>query len=59
MRVLHIGKFFAPFAGGIENFMLDLLRACSAEGVAQACLVHEAPGQAHARSHGRCGDTAS
>lgn len=45
MRVLHVGKFFAPFAGGIENFMLDLLRACDAEGVAQACLVHEAPGQ--------------
>jgi len=44
MRVLHIGKFFAPFAGGIENFMLDLLRACHAEGVSQACLVHEAPG---------------
>ena len=45
MRVLHVGKFFAPFAGGIENFMLDLLRACHAEGVSQACLVHEAPGQ--------------
>ena len=45
MRVLHVGKFFAPFAGGIENFMLDLLRACGAEGVRQACLVHEAPGQ--------------
>ena len=45
MRVLHVGKFFAPFAGGIENFMLDLLRACDAEGVRQACLVHEAPGQ--------------
>ena len=45
MRVLHVGKFFAPFAGGIENFMLDLLRACRAEGVTQACLVHEAPGQ--------------
>ncbi len=45
MRVLHIGKFFAPFAGGIENFMLDLLRACHADGVVQACLVHEAPGQ--------------
>ena len=45
MRVLHVGKFFAPFAGGIENFMLDLLRACSDEGVLQACLVHEAPGQ--------------
>src|SRR6056297_3837425 len=50
MRVLHIGKFFAPFAGGIENFMLDLLRACSAENVAQACLVHAAPGQAHTSS---------
>lgn len=47
MRVLHIGKFFAPFAGGIENFMLDLLRECSDRGVAQACLVHQAPGQAH------------
>ena len=45
MRVLHVGKFFAPFAGGIENFMLDLLRACYAEGVSQACLVHEASGQ--------------
>lgn len=45
MRVLHVGKFFAPFAGGIENFMLDLLRACNAGGVVQACLVHEAPGQ--------------
>lgn len=45
MRVLHVGKFFAPFAGGIENFMLDLLRACNCAGVVQACLVHEAPGQ--------------
>jgi glycosyltransferase involved in cell wall biosynthesis len=45
MRVLHVGKFFAPFAGGIENFMLDLLRACHAEGVSQGCLVHEAPKQ--------------
>jgi len=45
MRVLHVGKYFAPFAGGIEHFMLDLLRACHAEGVVQACLVHAAPGQ--------------
>ena len=44
MRVLHVGKFFSPFAGGIENFMLDLLSACSAPGVEQACLVHESPG---------------
>lgn len=43
MRVLHIGKFFAPFAGGIENFMLDLLPACAELGVEQALLVHESP----------------
>lgn len=48
MRVMHVGKFFAPFAGGIENFMLDLVRASSADGVAQACLVHETPGQSNA-----------
>lgn len=45
MRVLHVGKFFAPFAGGIENFMADLSRACHSMGVAQACLVHRSPGQ--------------
>jgi len=44
MRVLHLGKFFAPFAGGIENFMRDLLPACRRLGVEQACLVHEAAG---------------
>ena len=48
MRVLRIGKFLAPLAGGIENFMLDVLCACIGEGVAQASLVHEPPGQAHA-----------
>jgi len=25
MKVLHIGKYFSPFLGGIENFMLELL----------------------------------
>jgi len=44
MRVMHIGKFFAPFAGGIENFMLDLVRACASRDVEQAALVHESPG---------------
>ncbi len=44
MRVLHVGKFFSPFAGGIENFMLDLTRACARQDVRQACLVHESPG---------------
>ncbi|MFU8877848.1 MAG: glycosyltransferase, partial [Wenzhouxiangellaceae bacterium] len=44
MRVLHIGKFFPPFAGGIENFMSDLVRACARKGLKQAGLVHQSPG---------------
>ena len=43
MRVLHIGKFYPPFAGGIENFLADLLPALQQQGVAVAALVHEAP----------------
>lgn len=40
MRVLHVGKFFPPVAGGIENFMHDLMAAAAALGVEQAALVH-------------------
>ncbi|EGV33991.1 glycosyl transferase group 1 [Thiorhodococcus drewsii AZ1] len=40
MRVLHIGKYFAPFAGGMEYFLGDLLPALHAQGVAVAALVH-------------------
>lgn len=48
MRVLHIGKFYPPFAGGIEYFLADLLPALSTQGVTTAALVHEltTPGQA-------------
>jgi len=58
MRVLHVGKFFAPFAGGIENFMLDLMCCLDARGTVQAALVHESPGAAQPDSgrngrHGR------
>lgn len=57
MRVLHIGKFFAPFSGGIENFMLDLIRACASKDVLQAAIVHQTPGrsgvdEAYAEVHG-------
>ena len=45
MRVLHVGKFYSPYAGGIENFMLDLVRACAAKNIAQAAIVHETPGR--------------
>lgn len=41
MRVLHVGKFYPPFAGGIEYFLADLLHALSAQGVTAAALVHD------------------
>jgi glycosyltransferase involved in cell wall biosynthesis len=40
MRVLHIGKYFPPFAGGMEHFLADLLPALNALGVEAAALVH-------------------
>ena len=41
MRVLHIGKFYPPFAGGMENFMGDLLPALQSNGVDVAAVVHD------------------
>ena len=49
MRVLHIGKYYPPFAGGIEHFLADLLPALHRQGVTTAALVHDD----HARRRGQ------
>ena len=40
LRVLHIGKFYPPFVGGMENFIGDLLPNLERCGVTTAALVH-------------------
>ena len=41
MKVLHIGKYFEPFKGGVETYLRDLMVGLQAQGVQCAALVHE------------------
>ena len=41
MRILHIGKYYAPVHGGMERFLEDLVGAQRAEGHEVEVLVHE------------------
>ena len=40
MRILHIGKYYPPFSGGIENFLQDLLSSHVNSGLEVAAVVH-------------------
>lgn len=40
MRILHVGKFFAPFSGGIENFLKLVLEQGADTGLEAAAIVH-------------------
>ena len=40
MKVLHIGKYFSPFRGGLETYMRDLMAGSIRRGVECAALVH-------------------
>ncbi|RYE41889.1 MAG: glycosyltransferase [Hyphomicrobiales bacterium] len=45
LRVLHIGKFFPPYLGGMEVFLSDLIAAQRAQGIDASALVHGTPQQ--------------
>ena len=44
MRVLHLGKYYPPYAGGIEVFSADLVDALQRQGVDCRVIVHASPG---------------
>jgi len=45
MRILHIGKYYAPERGGIERYTEALAEACVGAGDAVGALVHQRPGR--------------
>jgi rhamnosyl/mannosyltransferase len=40
LNILHLGKYFPPFRGGLENYMRDLMVTLGRRGVGSAALVH-------------------
>lgn len=46
MRALHIGKFWPPYAGGIERFSQALCAGLADRGMDVDVLAHASPGQA-------------
>ena len=43
LRVLHVGKFYPPYRGGMEVFLADLVNTQRAQGIDAAVLVHGTP----------------
>lgn len=52
MRVLHVGKYYAPHRGGIERYVQDLAEWTAGEGHHVGALVHQSPGNWRSE-HGR------
>jgi rhamnosyl/mannosyltransferase len=40
LKVLHVGKFFSPFRGGVENYMRDAMVSLNHQGVRSFAVVH-------------------
>lgn len=43
LRILHVGKFFPPYMGGMEVFLADLIEAQRSQGIEAFALVHGTP----------------
>jgi glycosyltransferase involved in cell wall biosynthesis len=41
MKILHLGKYFPPHAGGMETYLRDLMAELSRTGIETAALVHQ------------------
>ncbi len=41
VKVLHIGKYFPPYAGGMETYLRDLMVAQQRQGLQPSALVHQ------------------
>ena len=43
LRVIHVGKFFPPYMGGMEVFLADLIEQQRCQGIDAHALVHGTP----------------
>lgn len=43
LRVLHVGKFYPPYRGGMESFLADLIEQQRASGIDARAVVHGDP----------------
>jgi glycosyltransferase involved in cell wall biosynthesis len=41
MKVLHVGKYFPPYSGGMENYLRDAMLSLSNMGIDNTALVHQ------------------